>query len=242
MIIVTYIYFSVSAGPRYMRDKKPYQLRNVMIAYNFIQVLLSIYLVREGLLGGWGGQYSFRCQPVDYSNSPQALRMARAVHSYYLCKLVELLDTVFFVLRKKQRQISFLHVYHHALMPFCSWVGIRYVPGGHSTLLGVINSFIHIIMYSYYMLTSIGPHMYKYVWWKKYLTTLQLIQFSIILVHNLQLFFIDCNYPKIIAFLLSLNSIIFIYMFGKFYITNYTKNRSINEKSCTNGAIKNKNE
>ena len=58
-----------------MRDKKPYTLRNTLIIYNFIQVLLSIYLVYEGVMSGWWNDYSFRCQPVDYSNNPKALRV-----------------------------------------------------------------------------------------------------------------------------------------------------------------------
>jgi len=31
-------------------------------------------------------------------------------------------------------------------------------------------------MYSYYMLAAIGPQMQKYLWWKKYLTLLQMVQ------------------------------------------------------------------
>ncbi|PRD22882.1 UNVERIFIED_CONTAM: Elovl2 [Trichonephila clavipes] len=34
----------------------------------------------------------------------------------YLVKYVELLDTVIFVFRKKYQQISFLHVFHHAVV------------------------------------------------------------------------------------------------------------------------------
>jgi hypothetical protein len=48
--------------------------------------------------------------------------------------------------------------------------------GGHGTLLGVINSFVHIIMYSYYLLAALGPSVQKYLWWKKYLTSLQLVR------------------------------------------------------------------
>lgn len=55
--------------------------------------------------------------------------MARAVWLYYMCKITELLDTVFFVLRKKQNQISFLHVYHHTLMPICGFIGLKYFAG-----------------------------------------------------------------------------------------------------------------
>lgn len=48
--------------------------------------------------------------------------------------------------------------------------------GGHGTLLGLINSFVHIIMYSYYLLAAFGPTVQKYLWWKKYLTTLQMVK------------------------------------------------------------------
>ena len=47
--------------------------------------------------------------------------------------------------------------------------------GGHGTLLGIINSFVHIIMYSYYLLAALGPTVQKYLWWKKHLTLLQLV-------------------------------------------------------------------
>lgn len=40
----------------------------------------------------------------------------------------------------------------------------------------IVNSFIHVLMYSYYGLAAIGPHMNKYLWWKKYLTMIQLVR------------------------------------------------------------------
>jgi elongation of very long chain fatty acids protein 7 len=57
------------------------------------------------------------------------MQMARAVWLYYMAKVVELLDTVFFVLRKKQSQVSFLHLYHHTLMPICAFIGLKYFAG-----------------------------------------------------------------------------------------------------------------
>jgi len=30
-------------------------------------------------------------------------------------------------------------------------------------------------MYSYYFLAALGPEMQKYLWWKKYLTRLQIV-------------------------------------------------------------------
>ena len=39
----------------------------------------------------------------------------------------------------------------------------------------MINSWIHAVMYVYYGLAAVGPSMQKYLWWKKHMTTLQLV-------------------------------------------------------------------
>uniref|UniRef100_A0A3P9DHJ6 Elongation of very long chain fatty acids protein n=1 Tax=Maylandia zebra TaxID=106582 RepID=A0A3P9DHJ6_9CICH len=44
---------------------------------------------------------------------------------------IEYLDTVFFILRKKFNQVTFLHVYHHCSMFTLWWIGIKWVAGGH---------------------------------------------------------------------------------------------------------------
>nr|XP_033335359.1 elongation of very long chain fatty acids protein AAEL008004-like [Megalopta genalis]XP_033335361.1 elongation of very long chain fatty acids protein AAEL008004-like [Megalopta genalis] len=247
VILASYLYFSTSAGPRYMRDKKPYDLKYVMIVYNIGQVIISVYLFSEALNSGWLYEYSYTCQPIDYSDNPLALRMAQAVHMYFMTKLVELLDTLFFVLRKKNRQISALHLFHHTLMPICAWVGCRWLPNGHGTFLGLLNTFVHVVMYSYYLLAAMGPSMDKYLWWKKYLTIMQLIQFALVFLHNVQIFFNGCNYPKGIVALLSLNALIFFWMFGTFYYENYVKDKPKrlaqrnSEKSDRNGNSRSKN-
>lgn len=46
-ILGTYLYFCLYAGPRFMKDRKPFQLKNTLIWYNAIQVLASIVLVWE---------------------------------------------------------------------------------------------------------------------------------------------------------------------------------------------------
>ena len=42
----------------------------------------------------------------------------------------------------------------------------------------MLNSGIHVIMYTYYLLSAFGPAVRKYLWWKKYLTMLQLVSES----------------------------------------------------------------
>jgi hypothetical protein len=35
------------------------------------------------------------------------------------------------------------------------------------------------------------------LWWKKYLTKMQMIQFVVFFVHALQPLFVECHYPKV---------------------------------------------
>lgn len=65
-----------------MENRKPFELRKILIVYNFLQVLFSIWLFNEASSTGWLTGYSFRCQPVDYSQSPTALRVS-AIYLYY---------------------------------------------------------------------------------------------------------------------------------------------------------------
>lgn len=123
----------------------------------------------------YGRDYSLLCQPVDYSSKEIPLIIAHGCHSYFLLKIVDLLDTVFFVLRKKSNQISFLHVYHHTGMVVLTWGATKFFPGGHSLFTGFINSIIHIIMYTHYLLTVYNSSYKQNVWWKKYITQMQIV-------------------------------------------------------------------
>lgn len=38
-----------------------------------------------------------------------------------------------------------------------------------------MNAVIHVLMYLYYGLASCGPKIQKYLWWKKYLTIIQMV-------------------------------------------------------------------
>lgn len=85
---------------------------------------------------------------------------------------------IFFVLRKKESQVTFLHLYHHSLTPLETWICVKFIPGGHGTLGNLINNAVHVIMYLYYMVSAMGPEYQKYLWWKKHLTTVQLVGVS----------------------------------------------------------------
>lgn len=39
----------------------------------------------------------------------------------------------------------------------------------------MVNSTVHVIMYFYYGLSAAGPRFQKFLWWKKYMTAIQLV-------------------------------------------------------------------
>uniref|UniRef100_A0A4W3KHL5 Elongation of very long chain fatty acids protein n=1 Tax=Callorhinchus milii TaxID=7868 RepID=A0A4W3KHL5_CALMI len=220
IIIGAYIYFVTSFGPKFMENRKPFNLKQIMIVYNFSLVLFSIYMCYEFLMSGWATGYSFHCDIVDYSSSPQALRV---------CKYLTVFIAIFFVLRKKNSQVTFLHVYHHSIMPFTWWFGVKFAPGGLGTFHALVNCVVHVIMYAYYGLSAMGPVYQKYLWWKKYMTTIQLIQFVTITVHIGQFFFMkNCQYQyPVFLYIIWLYGVVFMILFLNFWYHAYTKGQRL---------------
>ena len=74
VICLVYVVF-VIMGPSLMKNRQPYQLKSILLVYNFLMVVASGYIFYEFLMAGWLNDYSLSCQAVDYSNSPKALRV-----------------------------------------------------------------------------------------------------------------------------------------------------------------------
>lgn len=101
--------------------------------------------------------------------------MGWLIYVFFLQKFWEFLDTWIFILRKSFRQVTFLHLYHHSSITLVT-ASFIFDIGGDFYLPALLNSFIHVLMYLHYFVTSIGIKS----WWSKYLTSLQLIQFVLI--------------------------------------------------------------
>lgn len=96
-----------------------------MLFYNVFQTFFSLWIFSR-LCGFWlSGKYNWVCQPVDYSNSEDGLTAANIVWWYFFSKFTDFMDSFFFVLRKKNNQLTSLHVIHHAMMPMTSWIFLK---------------------------------------------------------------------------------------------------------------------
>lgn len=98
-ICLSYILIVKKIGPYLMKDRKPFDIRIAMIIYNFLMVIISAAIVYYFSAYAWFKDYSFICQPVDYSNTSNAILIAKISYVYYLVKFLEFTDTIFFVLR-----------------------------------------------------------------------------------------------------------------------------------------------
>ncbi|XP_021116316.1 elongation of very long chain fatty acids protein 2 isoform X2 [Heterocephalus glaber] len=131
-LFLTVLYLlSIWLGNKYMKNRPAFSLRGTLTLYNLGITLLSAYMLVELILSTWGGGYNLQCQNLDSAGDAD-VRVARVLWWYYFSKLVEFLDTIFFVLRKKTSQITFLHVYHHASMFNIWWCVLNWIPCGQS--------------------------------------------------------------------------------------------------------------
>lgn len=110
-----------------------------------------------------------------------------------------------------------------------------FVVGEQGVIIGILNSGVHIIMYFYYMVAAMGPQYQKYLWWKKYMTTIQLIQFVLILGYMIIVAAKGCNMPRALTFIFVANTIIFLYLFGKFYRKTYNTRKAAAAAAAANG-------
>ncbi|KAM6438765.1 LOW QUALITY PROTEIN: very long chain fatty acid elongase 4-like [Rhynochetos jubatus] len=220
-LFVSYL-FVVALGA--MRQQKPLNLRGLLVACNLAMMTLSSYMFYEFLVPSVLADYSYLCQPVDCSRSELGMRMAR-VCWWFFSKVIELLETVFFILRKKQEQVTFLHVYHHGTVLFNWWSGVKYVPGGQGFFIGMLNSFVYIFMRGYYAVASLGPQIHHCLWWKRYLTIMQLCQFVDIAAHSSYNLFTECLFPDGFNTAVFLYILSFIALFRYFYYQTCTRGK-----------------
>ncbi|XP_029211094.2 elongation of very long chain fatty acids protein 4-like isoform X1 [Acropora millepora] len=220
--------FIVKVGPKIMEKRKAYDLREVLIVYNFALVLLSAWMAYELVASAMDiPNFNYLCQSVPYVRGDEKQnRLARAVYIYWLSKFVEALETIFFILRKKNSQVSFLHVYHHTTMFIVGWAVAKWLPGGVTFFGGACNSFVHVVMYAYYGLSAIGPQMRPYLWWKRYITRIQLIQFLILLIYMANALRMNCfgGFPEAMTvYFTAAFTFVLAFLFGNFYIQAYLK-------------------
>jgi hypothetical protein len=219
MTMATMGYFSmIYILSKYMKEQKAYNLKYPMLLYNNAQILLNVYMVY-----GLSAVVSY---PNIYGiNIPYTANLRYFVYIHYLSKYFDYFDTLFIILRgKEKQQLSFLHVYHHSTIGVI-WGFLLYRGHGNGTAsFGCfINSIIHLIMYSHYLCTSLGYNNP----FKKYITRTQLLQFAVCLVHSLAVIGVEEIVPKKYAVIELIYQTTMLVLFSNFYVKSYPSKNDI---------------
>eukprot|EP01119_Soliformovum_irregulare_P002403 TRINITY_DN1265_c0_g1_i2.p1 TRINITY_DN1265_c0_g1~~TRINITY_DN1265_c0_g1_i2.p1 ORF type:complete len:314 (+),score=69.79 TRINITY_DN1265_c0_g1_i2:63-944(+) len=212
----------------YMKSRPAFNLKPLFAIHNaFLSAIsLILFLLLVEAVGSKWWEHGLRytvCSPRMFDDR----RLEVYYYINYLIKYYELIDTLFLVLMKKP--LEFLHVYHHSatmLLCYSQLIGnttVQWVPI-------TLNLFVHVVMYYYYARVALGAR----IWWKKYLTTLQILQFIIDLwavyyctfTHYFMIWFPawgfqDCHGKDVAAwigcFVLSSYLLLFVQFFQKTY-------------------------
>ena len=273
-LLLVYLIFVLWLGPYWlMANRAPFSLRPLMIIYNLFMSCMNLYFFFAILYHHNFGLDMFTQLTFPSFTTTKGEGSEEEIdsslktifylhHRYMLSKFVDLVDTIFFVLRKKQSQITWLHVYHHFSVPIQAWTYFR-LCGNSSIVLpfGVINSFVHTIMYAYYCLAAwlqassrivtsklsyshrlydnrdsalSKTHYHAYLWWKRYLTQLQICQFVAIFLYNLYFLCYQNGYPLFFVYNSLVQTALYTFLFTRFYLRTYSirtkKNRNDDNK------------
>lgn len=200
----------------------PYPIK---FAYNVSQIFLCAYMTLEACLLCYRN-YGTVVPCVGYDRENPAV--ANLLWLFYVSKVWDFWDTIFIVLGKKWRQLSFLHVYHHITIFLFYWLNSHVNYDGDIYLTVVLNGFIHTVMYTYYFIcmhTKV-PETGKSlpIWWKSSLTMMQMVQFVTMMSQGTYLMATGCKDTSLkvvalyVAYILSL-----FFLFAQFFVASYVK-------------------
>ncbi|XP_012064555.1 PREDICTED: elongation of very long chain fatty acids protein AAEL008004-like, partial [Atta cephalotes] len=223
LITFGYMYFVLYAGPRFMKDRPPYELRNFILIYDMIQILVNLWFVKQHVSYGWFSEFSLICTSPN-SDSLNAIKMFDLMWWLIFLKLFDYVETCVFVLRKKQNQVSALHVYHHVSNLIFLWYYLKYILDERATFITLMNCAVHVIMYMYYFIAALSSELQQMISpIKPFVTKLQMVQFIVMIVILLQFSNSNCEAPRGIIPIFIGNLVLFLYLFYDFYKKTYTK-------------------
>jgi elongation of very long chain fatty acids protein 4 len=181
----------------------------------------------EAFLLAYRNGYSAICNVYDRDHPP----IGNLLWLFYVSKIWDFWDTIFIVLGKKWRQLSFLHVYHHFTIFLFYWLNVNSNYDADIYLTILLNGFIHTVMYTYYFICmhtkvpETGKNLN--IWWKSSLTSFQLIQFVCMMSQAIYIIFHkNCLVSRriVVAYLLYILSLFIL--FSQFFVASYMKPKS----------------
>lgn len=144
-------------------------------------------------------------------------RLGFWLYVFYLSKYAELVDTL--ILAARQKKIIFLHIFHHTVVIVLCWTGMRFAHVECVWVSALLNSGIHVAMYTYYTISVVA----RPPWWGRYLTQAQMVQFVLMLIFTAihvayRELVVQCTSSRLPAFFNAAIIATFLGLFYSFYV------------------------
>jgi len=211
--------------PRFI--KKPIEFPFIWNMWNLGLSILSFFIVL-GVGIPWftsiyqRGIFQTVCDPQKhlYQGATPLLFWS---YIFALSKYVELLDTLFVVLKNPDRPVLFLHWYHHTTVLLFTWFA-EYLRFSVGFVFIVVNAMVHTFMYYYYYQTGRG----KKPSWAFWLTLGQISQMFLGIAANGYWLYnhvhghkCGCDSPEIIVYSCAVMYGSYLILFLKFFAERY---------------------
>ena len=119
-----YLWLVIVVLPKFMKFREPFNVTALIRIYDIFQIIVcSIYVTRAYRLG-FTPKYLWSCEKFETIDYYGRIEVKVGYWLFLLLRIAEFLETIFFVLRKKQKQASFLHIFHHIGSVSMTWLFI----------------------------------------------------------------------------------------------------------------------
>jgi GNS1/SUR4 family len=210
-----------------MESREAFKLNNVTRIYNLFQILACFYFVVSISSLEFAFNFIWKCNSIPVTEEDKLPKdRIRYLHLYWwflLLRASECFETVVFVLRKKQTQVSVLHVYHHIAVVALLWMFLKYSGGMGEAIFAIFNSSVHVLMYSYYFFSSFETFKKATSKVKPLITAVQIFQLIVLFVYCTLLIF-RCQVSKVYH-LQAANLAMLVFLFLKFFIKSFLQKR-----------------
>jgi len=146
----------IFAMQHWMKDRKPYSLKWLLFVWNASLSALTMVMLYRVI------PYCYRLWTEHswiesiclhrHFGTDKGTSWTFAWMGY--TKVLELLDTVFLVLRKKP--VITLHWYHHSTVLLFTWASHVYAQTNVHIVFTTMNYIVHVLMYAYYAAAAVG--------------------------------------------------------------------------------------
>ena len=179
----------------YMKYRNPLNVKNYIFVWNLSLGIFSFYCFKNITLELLNSDLFLTRKSICESGLGIINEnFSRWQFYFIISKFPEMIDTVWIVVRK--RPLTLLQVWHHFSVTLYCWVIVYsyyYNEGGHGGYFAAMNSFVHMIMYTYYAIVTKSKFRSNTI--ALFITTIQIIQMILgCMIHTYKFIYCDNKY------------------------------------------------